>query len=210
MKGPYILEFTSPDLKLTEVARTYHTLWSTAVDMMDKDTVINADAEGNLSIWQRDDALLVADQKRLRLIADMRIGEMINRIRRVDVQPLHLVRDAPLQPTAYIATVEGSIYLLAKISDAKTQLLLQLQTNLAKVVVSVGELEFNRWRAFSTPTRVCEEPYRFVDGDFVEKFLTLPEDAAEKVCKGVDNDIYALGASVEEVRSLVESLKTFH
>ncbi|KAF8248907.1 DNA damage-binding protein 1 [Wilcoxina mikolae CBS 423.85] len=212
MKGPYIIEYTSfPSPKLTEVARTYQTLWSTAVDMMDKDTVINGDAEGNLSIWQRDDdALLVADQKRLRLIADMRIGEMINRIRRVDVQPLHMAHDALLQPAAYIATVEGSIYLLAKISEAKTQLLLQLQTNLAKVVVSVGELEFNRWRSFSTPSRVSEEPYRFVDGDFVGKFLTLPEDVAKKVCRGVDNDIYALGASVEEVRSLVESLKTFH
>ncbi|KAF8538333.1 CPSF A subunit region-domain-containing protein [Trichophaea hybrida] len=212
MKGPYIIEYTSfPSPKLTEVARTYQTLWSTAVDMMDKDTVINADAEGNLSIWQRDDdALLVADQKRLRLIADMRIGEMINRIRRVDVQPLHMAHDSLLQPAAYISTVEGSIYLLAKISEPKTQLLLQLQTNLAKVVVSVGELEFNRWRSFSTPTRVSEEPYRFVDGDFLEKFLTLSEDVAEKVCRGVGNDIYALSASVEEVRSLVESLKTFH
>jgi DNA damage-binding protein 1 len=213
MKGPSILQYTTdPSPKLTEICRTYSTLWSTAVEMMDKDTIVNADAEGNLSIWQRDDALLVSDHKRLRLIGDMRLGELINRIRRVEnvVLPGAQVQDMPIQPVAYIATVEGGIYLLGKIAESKTQLLLQLQTNLAKYITSVGGLDFNRWRAFSTPTRVAEEPYRFVDGDFIERFLELPEDVAEKVVGGAGNELSALDASVDEVRSLIEGLKAIH
>jgi DNA damage-binding protein 1 len=211
LKGPSILQFTTdPSPKLTEICRTYTTLWSTAVEMMDKDTIVNADAEGNLSIWQRDDTLLVSDHKRLRLIGDMRLGEMINRIRRVENVLPAQAQDAPIQPVAYIATVEGGIYLLGKIAESKTQLLLQLQTNLAKYITSVGGLDFNSWRAFSTPTRVSDEPYRFVDGDFIERFLELPDDVAEKVVGGTGNQLSALDASVEEVRSLIEGLKAIH
>ncbi|KAA8904984.1 mono-functional DNA-alkylating methyl methanesulfonate N-term-domain-containing protein [Sphaerosporella brunnea] len=212
MKGPAILQYSSdPSPKLMETCRTFSVVWTTAIDMMDKDTLINADAEGNISIWQRDDALMVADRKRLRLIGDMCLGEMVNRIRRVDALPQQrLAQDVPIQPVAYIATVEGSIYLLGKISEAKTQLLLQLQANLAKFIDSIGGLQFNRWRAFSTPGRSAEEPYRFVDGDFIERFLELPEDVAEKVVKGGNSELYALDASVDEVRGLVESLKAVH
>lgn len=210
MRGPFMLEYTPDPPTLTEVARTYQSIWSTAVEMLDKDTVINCDAEGNLSVWQRDDALLVADQRRLRLIADMRLGEVVNRIRRLDVPAHHLMADAPLQPTAYIATVEGSVYLLASISEAKTQQLLQLQSNLAKVVMSPGDLEFNRWRAYASPARVGEEPYRFVDGDFLERFLALPVDEAEKVVAGVDSEHFALDVGVDAARALVESLRMFY
>ena len=208
MKGPYILQLT-PQNKFREICRTYQTLWTTAIDLLEDGTIINADAEGNLSIWQRDDSPMV-DRENLRLIGDMRIGEMVNRIRKVNPAARARNKNSVVVPSAYLATAEGGVYLLGMIDEKFTQLLLQLQTNLAKVIRSVGGLQYNRWRAFSSPTRVQGEPYRCVDGDFIQRFLELPDEEAAKVVQGVDNDIFALGMGVEEVRTVVEGLKTLH
>lgn len=86
MKGPSLLEYSSQngtDYKLDEVARNYQTLWTTAIELWDKETIICGDAEGNMSIWRRDvNGVTDEDQKRLQLVGDIRIGEMVNRIRK--------------------------------------------------------------------------------------------------------------------------------
>lgn len=87
MKGPSLLQYVKGENgvsdRLEEVARIYQPLWTTAVEMWDKDTVISGDAEGNMSIWRRDmHGVTEEDRKRLQLVGDMRIGELINRIRK--------------------------------------------------------------------------------------------------------------------------------
>jgi len=134
----------------------------------------------------------------------------VNRIRKVDPAARARNKNSAVVPSAYLATAEGGVYLLGMINEKHTQLLLQLQTNLAKVVRSVGGLQYNRWRAFSSPTRVQGEPYRCVDGDFIQRFLELPDEEAVKVVQGVDSEVFALGMGVEEVRAIVEGLKTLH
>lgn len=106
--------------------------------------------------------------------------------------------------------VDGSIYLLGEIDSSYLDLLMKLQANMAKVVKSVGGLDFNRFRAYWAPSRSSEEPFRFVDGDFIEHFLELSEDDAEKVVTGVGKTVDALGIGVDEVRSLVENLRRLH
>lgn len=87
---------------------------------------------------------------------------------------------------------------------------MKLQTNMAQVVKCMGDLDFNRFRAYWSPSRSSEEPYRFVDGDFIELFLELTEEDAEKVVTGAGKRVDALGMSVDEVRSMVENLKRLH
>lgn len=87
MKGPSLLQYIRGEAgasdRLEEVARIYQTLWTTAVEMWDNDTVISGDAEGNMSIWRRDiHGVTEEDRRRLQLVGDMRIGELINRIRK--------------------------------------------------------------------------------------------------------------------------------
>lgn len=87
MKGPSLLQYVKSEDgandRLEEVARIYQTLWTTAVEMWDMDTVISSDAEGNMSIWRRDvNGVTEEDRRRLQLVGDMRIGELINRIRK--------------------------------------------------------------------------------------------------------------------------------
>lgn len=64
-------------------------------------------------------------------------------------------------------------------------------------------MDFAQYRAFKNQVRESTEPYRFVDGELVERFLDLSEEQQTTACKGLDRD-------VEEVRGLVEGLRRLH
>ena len=90
---------------------------------------------------------------------------------------------------------------------------MKLQSNLARVIKGVGDLEFNRFRAFSSPERTGDEPFRFVDGDFVEGFLELGEEGMREVVRpesGKESEWLGEGWGVEEVRGVLENLRRLH
>jgi len=210
---------------LEEVARHFQTVWGTAVAQVAEGTWVESDAEGNLIVLNREDTgVTEEDRRRLKVSSEMRLGEMVNRIRPIDVavQP-----DAAVIPKAFLATVsptlilrdaspadspthdrqltevlqvEGSIYLFALIPPTHQNTLMQLQSNLAELVQSPGHVPFNSYRAFRNHVRESEEPYRFVDGELVERFLDLDAGVQESLVEG-------LGVGAEEVRGLVEGLR---
>ncbi|KAF4537245.1 UV-damaged DNA binding [Lasiodiplodia theobromae] len=189
--------------ELKEVARHVQVSWSTALAEVNENTYLQADAEGNLILLERDvSGVTEEDRKRLMLRGDMLLGEQVNRIRRIDMAT---ASDAPVIPRAFFATVEGSIYLFALITPSKVDLLIRLQSQLAEFVKSPGNYPFLRYRAFKTQVREEEEPNRFVDGDLIERFLDLKPQEQEELVKGVYAEI-----DVEEVRALVETLRRLH
>ncbi|QDS73475.1 hypothetical protein FKW77_009043 [Venturia effusa] len=201
MKSVSVVEYKvgkapSPD-ELVEVARDYRTAWGTAVACVERDTWLEGDAEGNLVVLCRDDDSPGYDSKHLRLIGDMNLGEMVNRIRPVEVvnQP-----GAAVVPKAFLGTVDGSLYLFAMIAPTHQNLLIELQSAIAKSITSAGDIPFDEYRAFHNQVKQDEAPYRFVDGELIERFSELSDEAQEKAVQG-------LGKTVEEVRDLVESLK---
>ncbi|KAM0713170.1 hypothetical protein Q7P35_000622 [Cladosporium inversicolor] len=207
MKSVSLVEYTKgraglPDT-LSEVSRHYETLWGTAVANVADNTYLEADAEGNLIVLQRDVTSYSEDDKRrLRVTSEILLGEMVNRIRRIDVQP---TPNATVIPRAFLATVDGSIYLFALIAPGKQDLLMRLQAKLAEMVKSPGHVPFNKFRGFRSGVRDMGEegPVRFVDGELVEAFLDLGAEAQERVVEGLE-------VGVEEVRGIVEGLKRIH
>lgn len=210
MKGPSLLNLTSDPATnkhtLAETARIYTTYWSTAVEIWDDETVVSADSEGNISLFQKSSSVLAEDQHRLMPIAEMHLGEIVNRIRRI---PGVMTPETVVLPKAYFATGDGGVYLLGAIGKKHADLLMQLQSNMSRVIKGVGELEFAPWRAKRTATASAEEPLRFVDGDFVERFLELGDDLQRKIVSG-KKEVDSLKASVDEVRALLEGLKRLH
>ncbi|KIW01818.1 uncharacterized protein PV09_06671 [Verruconis gallopava] len=207
MKSLSILEYR-PESKaaarldeLVEVARHYQTLWTTAVSDVDEDTWVVADSEENLLVLARDtEGATEEDRRRLRVTSEMALGEMVNRIRSVDVQ---VQNGAPVIPKAFLGTVEGSTYLFGLISPSHQNILIQLQDNLAELVQSPGGIDFNKYRAFKNQVREEEEPRRFVDGELVERFLDASSEVQLQAVKG-------LGIGVDEVKELVEGLRRLH
>lgn len=109
MKSLVVVEYTRGDTglpdKLVEVARHNQTTWATAVAEVDENTYLESDAEGNLMVLYRDpNGVTEDDKRRLHVSSEMLLGEMVNRIRRIDVQT---AADAAVVPRAFMGTVRS-------------------------------------------------------------------------------------------------------
>ena len=80
---------------------------------------------------------------------------------------------------------------------------MRLQARMAQTIITLGGLDFNTYRSFKNAERETAEPFRFVDGELIERFLDMDDRVQEEICRG-------LGPSVEDVRNLVEELKRLH
>lgn len=215
MKSLSLLTYTPgqsgmPDT-LTEIARHFETLWGTAVAQVGGDTYLQSDAEGNLVVLEHDkEGFSAEDRRRLRVTSEMSLGEMVNRVRPVTVAASS---SAVVVPRAFLATVEGGVYLFATINQAYQDLLIRLQSAMADVVASPGEVPFGAWRGVRTAVRDMSEegPVRFVDGVVVEAFLDLDEEGQGRVVKGLPGVVAGKeGEAVEMIRGLVEGLRRVH
>ena len=80
---------------------------------------------------------------------------------------------------------------------------MRLQSRMAPIIDTLGSIPFNTYRSFKNSERETEEPFRFVDGELIERFLDVDEETQEEICRG-------LGPSVEDVRGLLEGLRGLH
>ena len=80
---------------------------------------------------------------------------------------------------------------------------MNLQDALAECVQSPGNVPFATYRGFKNSVRESTAPFRFVDGELIEKFLECPPDVQREVVEGLDMD-------VDDVKAAVESLRRIH
>lgn len=223
MKSVSLVEFvpgktSGEPPELIEVARHFQSYRTTAVSHIEGDSYLEADDEGNLTVLRRNrDGVTPEDRHRLEVTSEMNLGELVNKITKINVEP---TADAIVVPKAFVVTVsssfsslssksltyiqsEGSIYLFATIVQKSQDLLMRLQTSMAELVHSPGNIPFNRYRSFKNSERETEEPFRFVDGELIERFLDVSDELQLEICKG-------LGPGVEDVRNMVEELKRLH
>lgn len=186
--------------QLVEVARHLQSVESTAVGYIAGGFWVVADAYGNLIVVRRNDAgVTLEDKKKLEVTGEFSLGEMVNRIRPISVEASE---GAIVVPKAFLGTTEGSLYLLGTISPSAQDTLIRLQERLSDLVETPGNIPWVDYRSFRTTERQASAPWRFVDGELVERFLDLDEDMQEEVCKGL--------LTVQAGRDLVESLRRLH
>lgn len=107
MKSVCIVQFTEGqdgvNDKLDEIARHYQTVWSTAVASVDQGMLLLSEAEGNLVVLSRNQGgVTEQDKRRLVPTSEIRLGEMVNRIRPIHIQQL---ASLTVTPRAFLATV---------------------------------------------------------------------------------------------------------
>ncbi|KAJ5894824.1 hypothetical protein N7495_006515 [Penicillium taxi] len=187
---------------LVEIARHYQAIWSTAVASIGEDTVLVSEARGNLIVLSRNsEGVTEADRLRLIPTSEISLGEMVNRIRTINIPQLSSVT---VTPRAFLATIEGSIYLFAVINPDYQDFLMTLQNSIASHVKSLGNLPFDKFRAFHTPSRSEQTPYRFVDGELIEEFLRCRPSMQLEIMEDVGS------SDVEEVKTIIEALRRLH
>jgi DNA damage-binding protein 1 len=89
------------------------------------------------------------------------------------------------------------------IAPAQQDLFMRFQNQLAQHVQVPGGIDFKSFRAFRNAEREGDGPFRFVDGELLERFLDADEATQAAICEG-------LGPSVEDMRNMVEELKRMH
>lgn len=100
--------------------------------------------------------------------------------------------------------MEGSIYLFALINPEHQDFLMRLQAAVAAYVDSPGGMPFNKFRGFRSMVREADEPFRFVDGELIERFLSCDPKVQEEIVGLVG------GADVEGVKGMIEALRRLH
>lgn len=93
--------------ELTEVARHHQSSFTTAIAHIEGDSYVTADADGNLMILRRNrEGVTDSDKRRMEITSEINIGEQVNAIKKVMVEP---TPGAVVHPRALMATV--SFYL---------------------------------------------------------------------------------------------------
>ncbi|WXC65387.1 hypothetical protein SNK03_011191 [Fusarium graminearum] len=187
--------------QLQERARHFESLWTTAVCHIEGERWLEADSRGNLVVLQRNvNAPTEQDRRRMEITSEMGIGEQINRIRKLNVPA---AENNIVHPRAFLASAEGSLYLYGDIAPQYQDLLMTFQSRMEECVLALGNVEFKLWRSFRNDNRESEGPYRFIDGEMIERFLDMGEEQQELVCDG-------LGPTVEDMRNMIEELRRMH
>lgn len=113
MKSISLVQYIRADAQqqdqLVELASHYQTIYTTAVSHAYRNTWLLADGEGNLIATKRREQAQTHDAKtRLSPYSEMNLGEMVNRIKPIDMKthPNRLV-----SPRALLATVRKPMYL---------------------------------------------------------------------------------------------------
>lgn len=89
--------------KLQEIGRHFQTVWSTAVASVGDDTLLVSEAQGNLIVLSRNtNGVTEEDQHRLIPTSEICLGEMVNRIRTIQIPQLASVA---VTPRAFMGTV---------------------------------------------------------------------------------------------------------
>lgn len=81
---------------------------------------------------------------------------------------------------------------------------MRLQTALTAYVDSPGSMSFNKFRAFKSSVREAEEPFRFVDGELIERFLDCDKPVQEEILGVVGS------GDIESVQKMIEALRRLH
>jgi DNA damage-binding protein 1 len=93
---------------LTEVARHFQSVWSTAVALVGDNCYLLGDAEGNLVVLNRNvNGVTADDKRRMEVTGEIRLGEMVNRIQPVNIQS---PPTSAVSPKAFLATVSSDDY----------------------------------------------------------------------------------------------------
>ncbi|KAK5331714.1 hypothetical protein LTR93_000719 [Exophiala xenobiotica] len=232
---------TNPEYRLRETSRHFATLWSSATAVIAENEWVVADMEGNLITLRQGAQDVEGDyRRRLEVTGEFRLGEVVNKIVAISSTPApsqaqktvngkangddaraagkgasldpKVPRTGPLvTPRAFLATVEGAIYMLATINPAYVNVLLLLQSALAGRVQAPGYMPWSKFRAWKTEITEKDEPFRVVDGEMVEQaLLALNDQELEVVLREGGLMEENLHVSVEEARAWGDELRRLY
>jgi CPSF A subunit region len=134
------LDTSTPKPELVTVSRDYSPLWMTSVAILDETWFLGAEDSGNLVGWRRDDDT-GADEVRLGMVQEVRVGEMVNRVRLGEMGGGEV---EGVECRALFCTTEGTIGIFAALEEGRFVMLDKLERKMEEIDVALGGLDHAR------------------------------------------------------------------
>ncbi|KAK5580443.1 hypothetical protein RB653_000460 [Dictyostelium firmibasis] len=189
------------DGSLEQIARNPQPIWIRSIAMINDDYFIGAEASNNFVVVKKNnDSTNELERELLDSVGHYHIGESINFMRHGSLVRLP-DSDQPIIPTILYASVNGSIGVIASISEDDFIFFSKLQKGLNQVVRGVGGFSHDTWRAFSNDHHTVDSK-NFIDGDLIETFLDLKYESQLKA-------VADLGITPDDAFRRIESLMQY-
>ncbi|XP_055903250.1 DNA damage-binding protein 1 [Eupeodes corollae] len=196
-----------------EIARDCDPKWMRAVEILDDDTFLGSETNGNLFVCQKDSAATTDEERQLLPeVARFHLGDIVNVFRHGSLVMQNVgERTTPNQGCVLYGTVNGGIGIVTQIPQDFYEFLHSLEERLTNTIKSVGKIDHSYYRSFNTPQK--NEPCEgFIDGDLIECFLDLSREKMKESVTGLETTINSQKkeADVDDVIKIVEDLTRIH
>lgn len=191
--------------KLETVARDYSPLWPVAVGAMDSNIVLGANVDCNLFSFKINRPGILENDGMFYL------NEQVNGF--INGSVVTVATEGPIQPKQLFYTSTGGIGVLSVIKESEDALnLTALQQNMAEVMEGIGGVNHSTYRSPANPRGRSDgqqESRGFLDGDFLESYLSLASDATElKSIREGSNEAQRLNMTDADIRKILERLQS--
>merc|ERR1712137_181402 len=184
MRSVSVIHFDQVNKELREISRDATPHMMTAVEIIDADHFIGAEEFYNLFTLEKNSAS-EAKHTFLDTVGTFHVGEFINRFRHGSLCMKSMDADCPQISTILFGTVNGSIGVIATLTEEDFEFWKRVEQNINKVIKGIGGFEHSDWRSFRDDGRTTQSR-GFVDGDLVESFLDLSAEKMNEVVSSLD------------------------
>ncbi|KAL9892987.1 DNA damage-binding protein pic [Glossina fuscipes fuscipes] len=213
MRSLTLLQHKQMEGIFVEIARDSDPKWMRAIEILDDDTFLGCEDNGNLFVCQKDSAATTDDERQLLPeVARFHLGDKVNVFRHDSLVMQNVgERTTPNQGCVLFGTVNGAIGIVTQIPQDFYDFLHSLEERLTNVIKSVGKIDHSYYRSFHTSQKFepCEG---FIDGDLIESFLDLNREKMKECVLGLEVTMNGekKDAEVDDVIKIVEDLTRMH
>ncbi|EPB68014.1 CPSF A subunit region [Ancylostoma ceylanicum] len=212
MRSMTILNYKAVESTFEEVAKDFRGMWMSAVEFIDAETALGAEAGHNLFTCEIDRGADNADEKRRLAEAGMfYLGEMVNVFRRGSLVSSHVDNPLPIEKPILFGTIDGTIGLIVQLPEKYFKFFSEVEKGVARETDNCMRIDHAVYRQF-TSEKIVDKAVGFVDGDLVESLLDMPHETAAAALAGIQRPDCAdeISSSPEELMKIIEDMSRIH
>lgn len=216
MKSISLLRYRTIDGFIEEIARDLNSNWMTAIDMLTSDIYIGAEADFNIfTVRHKTDALSDEDRIFLESQGSFHVGEFINCFRKgslvmVPTETSSIIGPSQTWQSTLFGTVNGMIGVVLSISPQQYDFLSKIESAIATILPSIGNLDHTEWRTFRNKQKICPST-KMIDGDLIERFLDLSTTEMAKIIDHVNTqNPDSPNFTIDQVTCKIEEMQQAH
>ncbi|KAE9421008.1 hypothetical protein Angca_002193 [Angiostrongylus cantonensis] len=212
MRSITILNYKAVESIFEEVAKDYRGMWMSAVEFIDAETALGAEAGHNLFTCEIDRGTDNADEKRRLAVPGMfYLGEMVNVFQRGSLVSSHVDNPLPIEKPILFGTVDGTIGLIVQLPEKYFKFFSDVEKGVARETDNCMRIDHAVYRQF-TSEKIVDKAVGFIDGDLVESLLDMPQETAAAALADIQRpDGADDGSSApEELIKIIEDISRIH